>query len=210
MDNVIPMHRDAHRDALLFLPWFVSGALGEAEHSRLGAHLADCEECRAELALERRLADEVVAMPAETAPAWEAMQRRLAAPARRRVKPARRNPTLAAKSALPWLGWAVAAGIMMVLGLQAVLPPRPAPAYHALAATSDHAAANVAVIFRPQTTEADIHSILDANHARVADGPTAADAWLLSVPAQGRDAAVRRLRASPEVLTAELLDPVGP
>jgi hypothetical protein len=68
----------------------------------------------------------------------------------------------------------------------------------------------VAVIFRPQTTEADIHSILDASLARVADGPTATNAWLLSVPMQDRDAAVRRLRASPDVLTAEPLDPVGP
>jgi hypothetical protein len=44
----------------------------------------------------------------------------------------------------------------------------------------------------------------------VADGPTATDAWLLNVPMQERDAAVRRLRASPDVLTAEPLDPVGP
>ena len=211
MDNVVPIHRDAHRETLLLLPWHVTGALGEAEQARIEAHLADCAECRAELALERRLASEVVALSPESEPAWDAMQRRLAQPVRRRTKPVRRNPARqAAKIALPWLGWAVAAGIMMVLGVQAVLPQRPAPVYHALAASPAHADADVAVIFRPQTTEADIHSILDASQARVADGPTATDAWLLSVPMPERDTAVRRLRASPDVLTAEPLDPVGP
>ncbi|HEY1560612.1 MAG TPA: zf-HC2 domain-containing protein [Caulobacteraceae bacterium] len=211
MDNVVPMHRDAHREALLLLPWHVSGALDEAEQARVEAHLADCAECRAELALERRLATEVVAMSPQSEPAWEAMERRLAQPARRRTRPARRNPARhAAKIALPWLGWAVAAGILMVVGLQAVLPPRPAPVYHALAAAPARAGVDVAVIFKPQTTEAEIHSILDASQARVADGPTATDAWLLNVPMQERDAAVRRLRASPDVLTAEPLDPVGP
>ncbi|HWD66694.1 MAG TPA: zf-HC2 domain-containing protein [Caulobacteraceae bacterium] len=211
MDNVVPMHRDAHREALLLLPWHVSGALDEAEQARVEAHLADCAECRAELALERRLATEVVAMSPQSEPAWEAMRRRLAQPARRRTRPARRNPARhAAKIALPWLGWAVAAGVMMILGVQAVLPPRPAPVYHALAAAPDHAGVNVAVIFKPQTTVAEIHSILDASQARVADGPTATDAWLLNIPMQERDAAVRRLRASPDVLAAEPLDPVGP
>jgi anti-sigma factor RsiW len=205
------MHRDAHREALLLLPWHVSGALDEVEQARVEAHLADCAECRAELALERRLATEVVAMSPESEPAWEAMQRRLAQPARRRTRPVRRNlARQAAKIALPWLGWAVAAGAMMILGLQAVLPPRPAPAYHALAAAPDHAGIDVAVIFKPQTTEAEIHSILDASQARVAEGPTATDAWLLNVPMQERDGAVRRLRASPDVLAAEPLDPVGP
>lgn len=211
MDNVIPMHRDAHRDALLLLPWYVSGALDETEQSRIEAHLAECAECRAELALERRLSTEIVALPTEAEPAWEAMQRRIAAPAPRRTKPARRNPARqAAKAALPWIGWAVAAGALLVVGLQAALPPRPTPVYHTLAAAPVRAEADVAVIFKPQTTEADIQSVLTASHARVTGGPTAADAWLLNVPAQERDTAVRRLRASPDVLTAEPLDPVGP
>ncbi|HEY1414645.1 MAG TPA: zf-HC2 domain-containing protein [Caulobacteraceae bacterium] len=216
MDNVVPMHRDAHREALLLLPWHVSGALDEAEQARVEAHLVDCAECRAELALERRLAAEVVNLPADMAPAWAAMERRittpgLTTPARRRSKPVTRNQAgAAARLALPWLGWAVAAGILMVVGLQAILPPRPAPVYHALAAAPDRASADMAVIFKPQATEADIRSVLLASHARVADGPTASDAWLLSVPAQERDAAVRRLRASPQVLTAEPLDPVSP
>ncbi|HEY1879285.1 MAG TPA: zf-HC2 domain-containing protein [Caulobacteraceae bacterium] len=211
MDNVVPMHRDAHREALLLLPWHVSGVLDGPDQAQLEAHLADCAECRAELALERRLATEVIDLPADMAPAWAAMEQRLVASAPRRTKPARRNQVQqAAKSALPWLGWAVAAGVLMVVGLQAILPPRPAPVYHALAAAPDRASVDVAVIFKSQTTEADIQSVLYASHARVADGPTAANAWLLSVPAQERDAAVGRLRSSPEVLTAEPLDPVGP
>jgi predicted anti-sigma-YlaC factor YlaD len=213
MNNVVPIHRDAHREALTLLPWYVSDALSEEDRAAVEAHLKDCADCRAELDFERRLAAEVVALPAETEPAWEAMQRKMDAPARRQAKPRRRATLRAAKEALPWLGWAVAAQILLLLGMRTLAPtPRPsAPAtYHALASASASSSANIAVIFRPRTTESDIQAVLRSSGAHVVDGPTAADAWMLAAPAVKRDAALRSLRASPAVMTAEPVDPAGP
>lgn len=220
MDNVVPIHRDAHREALRLLPWFVSGALADEEKALVEAHLAACAECRAELALERRLAGEVAALPSEAEPAWAAMAQRLDAPARPRTK-ARKGHGFHAAQALriartapPWLGWAVAAQILLLIGVRALtLSPTPVPAnpvYHALASPAGRPAANIAVIFRPRTTEADVRRILEASHARVADGPTVAGAWLLTTPPGGRVLALQSLQRSSAVLTAEPIDPVEP
>ena len=214
MDNVVPIHRDAHREALRLLPWFINGALPDDERAMVDAHLVACAECRAELALERRLAAEVAALPSEAEPAWADMARRLDAPARSRTKARNGQVLRAARMALPWLGWAVAAQILLLIGARALSPPpAPVPAspvYHALATPTVRPAANIAVIFRSRTTEVDVRAILEASHARVADGPTAAGAWLLATPPGGREVALRSLRARPEVLTAQPVDPIGP
>jgi hypothetical protein len=46
---------DTHREWQDLLPWLVNGTLGAAERARIERHLEDCEDCRAELALEQDL-----------------------------------------------------------------------------------------------------------------------------------------------------------
>jgi hypothetical protein len=65
---------------------------------------------------------------------------------------------------------------------------------------------NVVVIFRPDVTEAAMRETLRRTHARLVDGPTAADAWVLSVPAAERSAALTTLKARREVVLAEPMD----
>lgn len=48
-------HADAHREWHDLLPWLVNGTLSAAERTRIERHLAECEDCRAELALEQDL-----------------------------------------------------------------------------------------------------------------------------------------------------------
>ena len=67
-------------------------------------------------------------------------------------------------------------------------------------------AANVAVIFRPETPEKRLREILQASDARLVDGPTVADAYLLHVPAPDRNIALERLRRRAEVVLAEPVD----
>jgi predicted anti-sigma-YlaC factor YlaD len=213
MSNVVPIHRDAHREALSLLPWYVNGALTEDERVAIDAHLEACADCRAELEFERRIAAEIAALPIDAEPAWAAMEQRLEAPAKRRAKPMGRRTMRTAKAALPWIGWALAAQILLLLGMRATLPaPKAAapPTYRALASASASTGANVALIFRPRTTEVEIQAILRANNGRVVDGPTAADAWLVAVPPATRSKAIQNLRLRPAVVTAEPLDPTGP
>jgi hypothetical protein len=112
----------------------------------------------------------------------------------------------------PWLGWGLAAVLM--LGLAVLMTPslRPAPTadvYHALSAAPVTEPGNVVVIFRPDTTEQSMREALNASGARLVDGPTPADAYVLRVPAGGREVALASLRARREIVLAQPVDSGG-
>ena len=79
-------------------------------------------------------------------------------------------------------------------------------AYRALGAPGAAATANAVVMFKPDATEQEIRSALRASGARFVDGPTASNAYLLSVRGDDHAGAIARLRAQPAVLLAESLD----
>jgi len=200
----IPSDRDRHEELRGLLPWYVTGQLDTADTARVEAHLEGCAECQAELSFEERLEAEVARLPLEVENGWARMRQRVAAdqPQRRALR------TLRA----PWLGWGVAAAV--TLGLAAVLAPtlRPAPApgaYHALGAAPAAEPGNVVVIFRPDTTEKAMREALKASGARLVDGPTPADAYVLRVPAAKREAALASLRARREIVLAQPVDSAG-
>jgi hypothetical protein len=84
---------------------------------------------------------------------------------------------------------------------------RPGPdtgAYRALGAAAP-AAGNLVVVFKPDTTEAEMRRILQARGARLSDGPTVTGAYVLALPAPLAPAALTSLRAEPAVTLAEPL-----
>jgi hypothetical protein len=66
--------------------------------------------------------------------------------------------------------------------------------------------ANVIVMFRPNSSEADLRKLLDSSGATFAGGPTEADAYLLHVPVETRPRALAALRADPNVTLAQPID----
>lgn len=108
-----------------------------------------------------------------------------------------------------WLRWAFAAQCVLIAGLLALLarPDEPAT-YHALSSSAAAASAggNVVVIFQPATTERDFRRILQSHGARLVDGPTVTDAYLLHVAPESRQQALDALRANPAIKLAEALD----
>jgi cysteine synthase len=60
-------------------------------------------------------------------------------------------------------------------------------------------------VFKPDTTEREMRRILQASGARVVDGPTVTDAYVLALPAAQAPAALARLRAEPAVTLAQAL-----
>ena len=202
----VPSDRDRHHELRELLPWYVTGQLDEAEAARIEAHLDDCAECQAELRFEERLESEVARLPLEVEAGWARM--------RRRVEGDRPEPRVlrALRTRAPWLGWGVAAVLMLGLGVLAAPSLRPAPAtdaYHALSATPAAEPGNVVVIFRPDTTEKSMREALKASGARLVDGPTPADAYVLRVPAAQREAALANLRARREIVLAQPVDSGG-
>jgi hypothetical protein len=106
-----------------------------------------------------------------------------------------------------WLRRAVAAqaaviAVLAVLLLRPGADPGDEPAYRGLGATAA-VQSGIVVVFRPDTPERELRRIVRASGARMAGGPTDADAYLLN----GGDpaAALRRLRAEPAVVLAEPL-----
>jgi hypothetical protein len=194
--------RDEHREFRELLPWYVTGQLDAADAARIETHLDLCAECQAEVRFEKRLEAEVARLPLEVEAGWARMRRRVETEQIGGLPRWLRLPG-------PRLGWGLAAALM--LGLAALLAPslRPAPTadgYHALGAAPAAEPGNVVVIFRPDATEASMREALRASGARLVDGPTPADAYVLRVPQDGRAAALASLRARREIVLAQPVD----
>lgn len=110
-----------------------------------------------------------------------------------------------------WMRWALAIQGMVIAGLLAwqVWPGAGHADYHALGAAGN-VAGNLVVVFKPETAEKELRRVLLANGARVVDGPTDTDAYLLSVPLATRDRAMLNLRAEPSVMLVESLQAGAP
>ena len=218
--RIIQMPGDAHREIQSLLPWYLLGGLDENERTLVKAHVSHCAECQAELRNDPRLAALIADLPVDAAPdvehGWRLMSRAIEQEAPKRASFATwtarfiagrsrgvRPPRLEA----PWLRWAVAAQFCLLLTLSVALWGADRPArYHALGAAPASAAGNIVVIFRPQTAEKDFREILRSNDARLVDGPTVADAYLLHVLDADRAKVLARLRRQPQVVLAEPVD----
>lgn len=205
MADIITLHDDPHHGVEILLPWYVTGRLDADEHARVEDHLAACADCQAAASVERRLAVQIAALPVDAEHGWARMRDRLdARPPRRRSQAGPLRAFIFAwRARPPWLGWALAAEAAIVGSLGLIALPMSQPVYHALSASPAARPGNVVVIFRPETPERDLRAALLANHARLVDGPTASDAYVLNVPDAERASILNGLRARADVVLAE-------
>ncbi len=214
--HVISLHGDLHDDACALLPWYVTGRLDAEDVARVEAHLPTCPQCQADLAAERRLHAAIADLDEATgdvdagfAALRAQLQPRTAMPAPRRTR-AQQIGRQWRKSA-PWLRWAVAAELALLVLAGAALvithQAKPAaPVYRTLGSAPDPATANIVVVFRPDIRESELRQTLRQNDARLVGGPTAADAYLLHVDAAARSATVEHLRHASAIVLAEPID----
>jgi len=204
MASIIQLHAGRHDEIRALLPWFVTGRLDTAEHARVAAHVSTCRECQADLEFERRLEVEVAIAPIDVENGWASMQRRIAsAPGSRLgggfIVNLRELAGRLWRTGPRWLGWALAAQAALLVAAGALtvrtVAPVTQPRYHALSSVPAAAPGNVVVIFRPDTPESAMRQALVAADAHLVDGPTAADAYVLRVPAVERAGALAGLRA---------------
>jgi anti-sigma factor RsiW len=198
------VHEPAHDALAELLPWYVTGQLAPDEAARVGAHVAGCAECQAEVAFQQRLESEVARLPLDVERGWAAMRGRIEANDDAPL------PVARARGRTAWIGWGVAATFALVAGAswlpQIAAPKSAAPEYAALGQSAADESGNVVVVFHPDTTERQLRAVLKAGEARIVDGPTAAGGYVLHVPAAQKDAALAALRADARVVLAE---PVG-
>ena len=95
-----------------------------------------------------------------------------------------------------------AASLAILIPVLAFALARPQLLYRTLGAAPVAAPGNLIVIFRPDSSEAALRAILMQNQARIVDGPTAADAYVLHVAADRRAAVLARLKTDRDVALA--------
>lgn len=195
--RIIPLDSEDHREAQALLPWLANGTLAPAELERVRRHMAQCERCRSDAAWQEALRSAAVTLPtagADVEQGWAAMRTKLA------PREARRWPRF---------GWPALAGAQAIamLALAAVLVTRTAPnegEFRTLGNTPAAPTANALVVFRPGASEAQVREALRGAQARIVDGPTSTDAYLLYLPSL-TPAGFARLRSNGAVMRVESL-----
>ncbi len=230
--QIVHLDSDPHVAVLKLLPWYLTGRLDDAETAQVDEHLASCVDCRAELETERQwqLMQPGHGAQVDVEEGWARMRSMLGGEAQAPL-PARAAGGRAAASSRGGRGerglfrswhvggrpvsraWAAPAVLSVGLAVAIGVTLRPSPTlvddYHALAAPADDVATAV-VRFRPDATEAQIRQGLDAAGARLVDGPTVTDAYVVRLPREHYAAALDKLRRQQAVALVEALESAAP
>lgn len=209
--RVLRFEPGTHKVVDALLPWYVNGTLVGDELECVRRHLGECALCRQEAEWLRGLHAACVAaesMPGASS-AFRTLRRKLEGRSSHRDRST--SPGRAWRRSNAWTRWAVAASLVMMVVLAAsVLRDTSAPAlYRTLGASSStgRTSGSLIVVFEPATTEADLRRILRQAGARLVDGPTEANAYVLDVPAERRQNAMNALRRERAVTLVEGLGP---
>ena len=216
--QILHLEPDPHVAVQRLLPWYLTGRLGTTEHDAVETHLAQCPECRAELETERQwqLLQPGHGAQVDVEDGWARMRARLGGDIAPRPAPASRRrawlPPLWPR--VPARAWAAPAllSVALVAAIGVTLRPTPMPMagdYHALSAPAESGATAV-VRFRPDATEAQIRQGLKDSGARLVDGPTVSDAYVVRLPREHYAAALAKLRKEPGVALVEALESASP
>jgi hypothetical protein len=213
MGSVLQLDPAAHKVADALLPWFVNGTLDDDELAFVQKHLGRCASCQREVEWLRELHAACIVGEAdpEASRALRQLRRRL------EERPKTRGPVARLRNLWdqnrPWSRWVIATQLAVIVALGFWILPAydEAPLYRTLGSSNAAApaAGNLVVVFDPATTVADLRRILHDAGARIVDGPTQANAYVLDVPAQRKDQALQALRAERAAVLVEQLGPQG-
>jgi hypothetical protein len=209
--RVLPFDPPAHKVADVLLPWFVNGTLEKDELAFVQQHLSECVRCQREVEWLREL--RAACLDGEAAPGassvFRNLRRQLDEP--RTVRGEGAWPRRFWRRAPPWSQWALAAELAVIVALgAALLQGTDGPSLYRTLGARNAAApttGTLVVVFDPTTAESDLRRILREAGARVVDGPTQANAYVLQVAGERRDKAEQALRAEAAVVLVEQLDP---
>jgi putative zinc finger protein/fervidolysin-like protein len=209
--RVLQIDPAAHKVADVLLPWLVNGTLEGDERAFVEQHLAACPRCQreAEWLRDFHAACGAGESSEEASAAFRSLKRKL--DARPDVRLADRLRSWISDSG--WTRWVIAAEFAMIAVLGAALfagVGEPS-IYRTLGAgpSTSMTTGALVVVFDPATPEGDLRRILRDVDARVVDGPTQANAYVLEVQQSRREQALRELKSNPAVVLVQNLDSKG-
>jgi anti-sigma factor RsiW len=211
--QVLRFDDSAHNAADAALPWFVNGTLTGHELAMVEQHLRECARCQREVDLLRELQAvcTVDGPMVDPAPSYRELLERIARESRLGVvEEGLRGLSGHWLGAPSWARWAIAAQFVgiVVMGLWLVAPlGETGTVYRTLGAPGSRASSTgtVAVVFAPDLAEAELRRIVQSVGARVVDGPTASNAYVLQISVGNRDATLAALRSERGVVLAQPL-----
>jgi hypothetical protein len=195
--------RAIHRRTWEAIPWIVNKRMPEAERSLFEEHLRGCRDCREELALQRRVCQEIrredEPMP-DPGRGLERLWQRIDA------ESAMTAP-VAGTGQRVWVRWLAAAAIVEAVALSAMIGAGlqdGLPQYRTLSNSVAHPPEAIRAVFDPQLPLTDLQAVLDAAKLRIVDGPSAAGVYTLAPrPGTPRHAALAILKKDDRVRFAE-------
>jgi len=208
-----------HSQVQDLLPWYVNNTLQEDEHQLVHAHAKTCAACQADLQLLLKMQ---VAEPASgTVPDLDRALARLL-PKLDAQEPANKPKDSnfharflnifqgmfkTGKNSLPWGMAIMAAQMAIIIGLIAHIayPGQDDNSYRVLG-SGERSSGNIVVVFKPETTVKDIQRIMSMNDARIIDGPTVTNAYLLNVDEARLTQSIKELRSEAGI---ELVESLG-
>jgi hypothetical protein len=141
---------------------------------------------------------------------WARLRARIEAPAAITPKPSSLIEQLWALISRPAVATLAVAQLAFLVVSASVLLSLSKPVYHTLGSAPAPAAANVIVMFSDDAKAHAISATLHSAHATVVGGPTGANAYLLHVGPEQRNAALKRLQSDAAVTLAQPIDGVAP
>src|SRR4029453_5876996 len=151
---------------------YATGQLDTADRAVVEEHLESCTRCRKQLAVERRMIDEFRAHAPEVDSGGARLRTGLELPRREPPKLGNMLGELWGFLTRPAVAVIAAAQLAFVIVAGALLLSLSRAPYQVLNAPTAPAAANMIVMFRPSSSEADLRRLLESNGARIVDGPT--------------------------------------
>ena len=207
--RLFPFDASAHTVVDAILPWYVNDTLAGEERQFVEDHVRVCEACQRESQWLREVYGACSAVSSLndaslTDPVALAALQRHYGPRALKASIGDRW-----REAPQWTRWALAAQLaaVAVLTTLVAIDFRSEPAYRTLgvANRSVQTQAAIAVMFAPATTAAEIGRVVSAADARIVDGPTVTNAYVLEVPAARSEQAVLTLRNERAIRFAERL-----
>jgi anti-sigma-K factor RskA len=208
--RIFTFEGSAHSTADALLPWYVNGTLRGEELAFVEQHVRGCGQCQAEVDWLRQVFAACAALaPLEEEPAPAGTRFGDSRPLAGWAGPLRMKAGW--RAAPTWVRGLLAAQLaaIAVLGTMVAIETGNKPSYQTLGSESRSVPSGnaVVVVFDPTAPEADIRRIVAGAGARIVDGPTAANAYVLELPPADTGDALRSLRTERLV---QLAEPLGP
>jgi hypothetical protein len=218
-----PHDEAAHSQVQDLLPWYANNTLQADEQQLVRAHLQTCTACQddlqSQLELELKLKLKAGEPAASTVPNVDRALARLLPKLDVQVQAAKVNNTnnfmarlwtlftADGKAPARWGMAVMAAQTAVIVGLVAFMAlPRQDDSSYRVLGSGERSSGNIVVVFKPETTVKDIQRIMSINDARIIDGPTVTNAYLLNVDDARLEQSIRELRSEAGI---ELVESLG-